>query len=397
MDSNRLTKQIKLSGNIRDAAWMTRQFQKGRLKLDSYGGNGLTEPISETIFNQFKTCIRIINELYEDSWDIDFSIASCNKKVHIVIKGIFILFPEVTINNRDRRTHLIKDLVVKIRIWNHTNTNIRIGDLNGGRLTMSYAEYQSNYFHSHLPTSKHVISRGMNLPYFDRFCTGSGEINIYQSNINGDGFSEERFMRYALQVMSLVSYESIEGHPYRNISRISARSQSGSYFHIDNRKKERFKHRVIEYYKGNNIIPPVDINMDSTNSYNISDNESLQSFIYDVDFTENEKRDFFCTASDNGQYYMYGSTPGFSSPPIIDSIFIFRGVERTMTIEPAPVTSTTVTYIVHPNLIKFLKEEIEYELNQDKIRQSTINRYTIESDNATESIQSNPIPVPANS
>ena len=94
---------------------------------------------------------------------------------------------------------------------------------------------------------------------------------------------------------------------------------------------------------------------------------------------------------------MYGSTPRFSSPPVIDSIFIFRGVERAMTIEPAPVTPTTVTYIVHPNLIKFLKEEIEYELNQDKIRQSTINRYKIELDNAREGVQSDPIPVSADS
>ena len=68
-----------------------------------------------------------------------------------------------------------------------------------------------------------------------------------------------------------------------------------------------------------------------------------------------------------------------------------------MTIEPAPVIATTVTYIVHPSLIKHLKEEIEYELNKGKIRKSTIDRYTSESSHATESVQPNPVLVSADS
>ena len=397
MNSDKITKQIKLNGNIRDASWMTRQFQKGRIRFESANGNGSTEVISETIFNQFKTCIRVINEIYEDAWDIDFRTNINNRKVTIYIQGVLILFPEVTIRNRNSRTHLIKDLLVRIKLYNQGNSNIRIAGLDGGRLTLSYAEYQSNYFHSHLPTYNGNISSGMSLPLLERFCTGSGEINIFQSKINGDGFTEERFIRYAMQIMSLVGYESIEGHPYRHISSISARSQSGSYFNLDNRKKERFKSRVIRYYKDNETIPPVDITIDSTNSYAISDNESLQSFVYNIDFTDDEKRDYFCTLSDNGQYYQYGSTPGFSTPPTVRTTFIFRGEEKRMVIEPAPATATTVTYVVHPNLFKYLKEEIEYELNQDKIRQSTINRYKIELDNAREGVQSDSIPMPADS
>ena len=335
--------------------------------------------------------------MYEEAWDIDFVIGFHNRKAYIYIKGIYILFPQITIKNRDNKTHLIKDLLVRITLFNQDNSNIKVGRLMGGRLTLSYAEYQNDYFHSHLPSYRGNINPRMILPFLGSFCTGSGEINIFQSNINGDGFSEERFMRYVMQLMSLVGYESIEGTPYRHISRISARSQSGSVFHLDNRKQERFKSRIIRYYKDNNIIPTVDITIDSTNQYFIADNEAFQAFVYDVNFTEEEKHQYFCTLSDNGQYYMYGSTPGFSTPPTVRSTFIFRGEERGMTIEPAPVTATTVTYIVHPNLFKYLKEEIEYELNQDKIRQSTINRYKVELDNAREGVQSDPIPVSADS
>ena len=46
---------------------------------------------------------------------------------------------------------------------------------------------------------------------------------------------------------------------------------------------------------------------------------------------------------------------------------------------------------------KYLKEEIEYELNKDKIRKSTIDRYSVELSDATESVQSNPVLVSADS
>ena len=390
---NDLEKQIALSGNIRDAAWFTQQYQKGRIKLFNNDN-----PISSSIFEQFKTAIRVINDIYDNSWDIAFEVKKdFNNKIFLEIKGIYILFPEINITNRDRANHTIKDLLVLIQLYNHNNTTLKIHLLKGGRLTLSYAEYQSDYFHSHLPTSKNSISTGMNLPCLSDFCTGSGEINIYHSNINGDGFSEERFIRYAMQIMSLVSYESIEGTPYRHIRSISARPHSGYCYNADNIRKERFKNKVINYYKQEDKIPVIDIHIDSTNSYCISDNETFKNFIYSIPFNDEDKNWFFCSLGDNNIYYSYGQTPGYAIPPNIQSTFIFRNVEKRMVIEPAPEGVNTVNYIVHPNLIKYLKEEIEYELNKGKIRKSTIDRYSVKLSDATESIQSDPVPVSADS
>ena len=390
---NDLEKQIALSGNIRDAAWFTQQYQKGRIKLLDNGN-----PISSSIFEQFKTAIRVINDIYDNSWDIAFEVKKdFNNKIFLEIKGIYILFPEINITNRDRANHTIKDLLVLIQLYNYNNTALKIHSLKGGRLTLSYAEYQSDYFHSHLPIFKNSISTGMNLPYLSDFCTGSGEINIYHSNINGDGFSEERFIRYAMQIMSLVSYESIEGTPYRYIRSISARPRSGRPYIADNSRKSRFKNKVISYYKQENKIPVIDIHIDSTNSYYISDNETFKNFIYSIPFNDEDKNWFFCSLGDNNVYYSYGQTPGYAIPPNIQSTFIFRNVEKRMVIEPAPEGVNTVNYIVHPNLIKYLKEEIEYELNKGKIRKSTIDRYSVKLSDATESIQSDPVPVSADS
>ena len=49
---NNLKKQIALSGNIRNAAWFTQQYQKGRIKLLNN-----SESISSIVFEQFKTAI----------------------------------------------------------------------------------------------------------------------------------------------------------------------------------------------------------------------------------------------------------------------------------------------------------------------------------------------------
>lgn len=390
---NDLKKQIALSGNIRDAAWFTQQYQKGRIKLLNN-----SESISSIVFEQFKTAIRVINDIYDNSWDIAFEVKKdLNNKIFLEIKGIYILFPEINITNRDGANHTIKDLLVLIQFYNYNNTSLRINSLKGGRLTLSYAEYQSDYFHSHLPILKSSISTTMDLPYLSNFCTGSGEINIYQSNINGDGFNEERFIRYVMQIMSLVSYESIEGTPYRYIRSISVRPHSGHYYNADNRRKLRFKNKVIDYYKQENKIPVIDIHIDSTNSYYISDNETFKNFIYSIPFNDEDKNWFFCSLGDNNIYYSYGQTPGYAIPPSVQSTFIFRNVEKRMVIESAPEGVNTVNYIVHPNLIKYLKEEIEYELNKGKIRKSTIDRYSVKLSDATESIQSDPVPVSADS
>ena len=390
---NDLKKQIALSGNIRDAAWFTQQYQKGRIKLLDN-----SNPISSSIFEQFKTAIRVINDIYDNSWDIAFEVKKdLNNKIFLEIKGIYILFPEINITNRDGANHTIKDLLVLIQLYNYYNTALKIHSLKGGRLTLSYAEYQSDYFHSHLAIFKNSISTTMDLPYLSNFCTGSGEINIYQSNINGDGFSEERFIRYVMQIMSLVSYESIEGTPYRYIRSISVRPHSGLYYNADNSRKLRFKNKVINYYKQEDKIPVIDIHIDSTNSYYISDNETFKNFIYSIPFNDEDKNWFFCSLGDNNIYYSYGQTPGYAIPPSVQSTFIFRNVEKRMVIEPAPEGVNTVNYVVHPNLVKYLKEEIEYGLNKDKIRKSTIDRYTSESSHATESVQSNPVLVSADS
>ena len=136
-----IKKQIQLDGNIRDVKWVTEKFQAGRLYI-----HGVL--LTAQTFEQYRLIIRIINDIYENAWDVDFDVekVSANSDdIYIYIKGIYIWFSEITIRNRNDKTHQIKDLIIKFELRNN-GTNLSIGDLLGGRMSLSYAEYQSNYF-----------------------------------------------------------------------------------------------------------------------------------------------------------------------------------------------------------------------------------------------------------
>ena len=236
------------------------------------------------------------------------------------------------------------------------------------------------------------------MPYLSRFCTGSGEINIYRSNINGDGLTEANFTTFAVQLMTLASYESIEGTPYRYMSNISARPQSGSSIYIDNITKRDFFNFILNYYKSTDRTPIIDFSITSSKTYSINHNETFMNFINLVPFDENSKRRFFSTKGSNGVEYAFGAAPGWLTPPEIRSTFIFRGEEKRFVVDPPPTNRLSeINYRVNPDLINYLKQTIEYELNKGKIRKSTIDRYSVKTDNARACVTSNTVLVPTNS
>ena len=394
MDIKKIKKEIELNGSIRNPTWVNRQFSKSRLFL-----NGVL--LTEETFRQFKIAIKVINEVYENQWDIRFYIRLYNCRIVIDINTILILFEEITIRNRDNKTHQIKNLFVGIKLYVSSPEIIKMDSLQGGRSYLTYAEWQSNYFHSHLSMSSGDVGTSLKEVRLSTFCTGSGEINIYMSDINGEGLTEESFMRFAVQLMSLVNYESIEGTPYRYIRNITTRPSSGSMFHLNSYTLSNFKQRVIGHYKAEKIKPPIDIVINSTNLYELANNENFTKFVYDIPYTATEENTFFCLedASRNGNFYTIAGIPGYNPPTRNTHTFIFRNESRrVIEIEEPPVLDDTVVeQKIHPDLIYYIKKELEYELNKDKIRQSTINRYQIKSGDVTESIESDPVLVSTDS
>lgn len=120
--------------------------------------------------------------------------------------SIIVHYPEVTITNSLGRTHTIKDLYVKLEIL----PSIKFS---GTRTTFTEKEWNSDYCHSHLPIKE----------TFHEFCTmGSDDLKKTFADIQVNLYSLSKMdvMLLKEQLNAYVSWESIEGVPYRHISNI---------------------------------------------------------------------------------------------------------------------------------------------------------------------------------
>lgn len=389
MNSSKLKEGIQLNGNMRNPTWVTRQFSKGRIFICGV-------LLTEKTFQEFKIAVKVINDIYEGSWDTEFELRTYNKKIEIDIKALLIHFPEVQIRNKNSDKHQIKNLFIRLNLQIRTD-RLALYYIEGARTSLSYAEWQSNYFHSHLSNSMNTTADSK-YPHFMGFCTGSGEINIYMADINGEGLTEERFIKFAIQLMTLASYESIEGNPYKYMSNIRDRPSSGRFFTLTPSGHNNFKREVLDYYKRLGETPNIDITINSQGLYEIANNQKFLNFLTEVSYSNRAR--YFCLLDPISKvYYSIEGIPGYTTPPVNPNTFIFRN-ERIKVMEiqtPPRQEDRVVEEELYPNLINYIKKELEYELNKNKIRQSTIDRYRIDSSDARESIPSDPIPVSTDS
>ncbi len=384
MTLDTLLKKIKLEDKCRDFNWINSKYQEGKLYL---GGNKFTA----TLFDKFRLLIKCTQEIYEDSWDIDLNIRNFNSEedFSVDIKGIVILFKDIEIKNSNNKSHKIKDLFVKVNLYKD-GSNLCINDLHGGRTTISYDEWSSNYFHSHLPG---YINRNSNdaPPYWSNFCRGSGHINDFIAEINSEGLTKEKIIPFLIQILGLISWESLEGGPHRTISSIRTRTSSGRILNPSNQVSKGLMDLVIKHHRDNNIVPDIEFKLES-GKYTIVDNEKFTKFLTEtIEFTDTDKARYFGIEAENGVYYAYGQLPGFPQPPNITRKFIFQGQEIPMVIGNPPNMEelSKKQYVLHPTIRSFIKQEIEYDINIKKIRKSTIDRYSNQNGNATKGIKPN--------
>ena len=368
---NRIEKvenSLKSKGTIRNFGFILKQYEKGKLYL---GGNKVN---SKRKFEQFRLLVRLLDEVYEGKWDIDFNITQLDEsEVGLNILGPIIHFPEITITNRNNKSHNIKDLFVRISISTHNN-NLYISEIQGGRTTFTYAEVSSGYSHSHLPGTS--ISSERPLPYFNRFCTGSGHINDFIAEINAGEVTETNLTRLLVQIIGLVSYESIEGTPHRNMINIFIRTQSGRHYsHSIQRNLELYR-RLINYYKLCDRPIPLEFILEN-GKYKLKNNSLFESFLQTIEFTESEKDYYLALIDETGQAYAYGQPPGYADLRLpVGQTFIFRNEVKTLVVTNPPTQITNIEYKIHPKVKEDIKKEIEYDINKKSVRKSTIDRYS---------------------
>jgi hypothetical protein len=404
------------AGVSTDFSWFLDKFERGKLcffdktlndtyeiyeDYDKFYILDKTKEEDVETFVNFRNVIKALNNFYPNRWDIDiefiyndFVTTSDDYKIVILIKGIIIYYPNITISNEKNRQHSIKDLFVNLKFeLNRKTKKVNIIGIFGRRATLTYEEVCSNYAHSHLNPNivRYFDTKDKN--YFrnliTRFCTGSGEINILLAEYNSNDFSEDRFNLILVQLMTLISWESIEGTPYRYIGNIKISLNSSTPKEI---KLCSSYYNHIKYIKEgieNKKVEPEDLKFIIKNSRVELDENAFDNFILKLSNSCLITKSYFICFEFDGKYYTHDSI----KPSEIkyykyteQNPIIFRGEEFPFTIiYPEEVKKEEVEkslILFKPAALKF-KKEIEDEINEKIIRNNII-RYKSKSDSTRE-------------
>lgn len=130
--------------------------------------------------------------------------------------NILILFPLIHITNSRDDHHDIKDIYVKFNISYNGETGFSF-DIQGKRMTISLREYQSNYGHSH---KNGIFS-------WESFCLGSSDFRLIKDSLLAS-CKEEDWLMLFYSLESYLSWESIEGGPYKFMKDIAYKNTINS-------------------------------------------------------------------------------------------------------------------------------------------------------------------------
>jgi len=189
---------------------------------------GMAAPQLSKIFNERVKEI-VSNAFPADRWDIiEKGIEDGETYPPKTSRIITIKFPLITVTNSRGLQHTIEDIYVRLFTGER-----RLQDrLRGKRGKLTSNEYVSDYAHSHLP--------GNTNESFHNFCLG-GETSIAHmiSELQADHWEDNprqwelNFEAVIYQLETYLSWESIEGTPFRRIENISGKAKSEGIGHND--------------------------------------------------------------------------------------------------------------------------------------------------------------------
>ena len=198
-----------------------------------------TTPITETVEeeevgvfaifknyeNNFQEGVKELLKFYypEELYDIiPFEMNEDNNKKLPAMK-IILHFPEVTVNNKRGESHIMRDFFVKFDIVFYSDNLFTLSNIRGRRLKLTAQEIQADYQFSHL-------SGGINQNW-NNFCFGdSTPITILFNKISRKHNKNtlEDVYKFFLLLDTYVTWESLEGVPYRKIGHIGTSNVSSS-------------------------------------------------------------------------------------------------------------------------------------------------------------------------
>lgn len=177
----------------------------------------------------FTKDIRIPRDQYSISWEklLEIAIEIYGEESVDLIpstkgKALIIYFPIINITNSEGSSHIIKDLYTQIFIETDRDKkperfSIYNVVLSGSRATMTIKEVDSKYGHSHLHPIGIMGGSGT-------FCMGASAFGDLNMSLHENPV-EDTWYIYLLSLGNYLSWESLEGGPYRKIKQIAYSSQ----------------------------------------------------------------------------------------------------------------------------------------------------------------------------
>ena len=180
-------------------------FDKGKLHFER-----CNNPNQKAI-NEFYKLLDLFDAKYKNLYDLGFTYDGSSFYPYFKV-----LYPKFTITNTNGDLHTIKDLVIIHQVAYNTNNGGHIYTKHpmGGRLSKTKLESAAAYQQSHLPGHGgwrhqpfHVTS----------FCVG-GDTDVSRMIAEFEVEMDwDRYELYLFCVDSMITWESLEGVPYRKI------------------------------------------------------------------------------------------------------------------------------------------------------------------------------------
>jgi len=271
---------------------------------------------------------RITEECYEGNWD--FHESADEYSYH----HLYILFPEFTISNSTGQEHLIRELYLRLSF----NNNGILSDISATRGTVTQAEIQSNYPHSHIGSN--AVRGG-----WGGFCWGSGPIRRQIESLQRR-FDPLMFEAFILAMDTYLQWESLEGGPYQYMADVKKRMNIRN---VDTSVLEDTFKRFINVCTDVNftVVEGRKIEIDPT------DEDFMASILPLV------KEEHLVMRTNDGQFFTEGENQEYDNK---DLHFEFKGEKVYLkVIDDDPPEENSAKY-PHPQITEYIAQKLSRKL-----------------------------------
>lgn len=309
-----------------------------------------------------------LQSVYPDLWDIQFDWETRENPVRGIYAdrfNIIIRFPEFIIKNSRNLQTKIQDLFVQVPVVILVD-KIEFDRIKGGRTTFTNAE-NGRYIHSH-------IHETIPCAYYN-FCTGSGEINNLQAMLNGMtnlDFDLDLLSLFLMHLNTFVSWESLEGTPYKYISALLESTDEVKPIRPSN--LSYYKEILVSTFKRPEYSEQLkEIKWRVVNGkYEIIDSHQLDKTVFHGLRGANpysSEDTVFCLKNNKGEFIKQRALMNQSSTDL-NNYLIFRGEKIPYTVldDFEPLHDSEL--YPNPSIKKYFKKQLENAANSKAITKS---------------------------